>query len=119
MKRLAVLISLVAASSLAFAAPALALAPSNDTYAGRTGIGSLPFSDTVDTTEATTDPDDTEMNLNCGFPATDASVWYEFTAPSDESIVVDAPGSTYPVGLLAATGSPGTFTGVGCGVFGG
>jgi hypothetical protein len=119
MKRLAVLISLVAASSLAFATPALALVPSNDAYVGRTGIGALPFTDTVDTTDATTDPDDTEMNLNCGFPATDASVWYEVTAPSDETIVIDASGSTYPVGILVATGSPGTFAGVGCGVSGG
>jgi hypothetical protein len=119
MKRVAILISLVAASSLAFATPALAVAPTNDTYAGRTAIGLLPFSDTVDTTEATTDADDTEMNLTCGFPATDARVWYEFTAPSDETIVVDGSGSTYPVGLLAATGSPGTFTGVGCGASGG
>jgi len=42
MKRLGVLISIVALWSLAFATPALAAVPGNDAHAGRTVIGSLP-----------------------------------------------------------------------------
>ena len=119
MKRLAVLISLIATASLAFATPALAAVPPNDTYAGSTPIGSLPFTDSLDTTQATTDADDTEMNTasGCGFAATDASVWYAFTAPSDETVVIDASASTYTVGVIVATGIPGSFSGVACGAF--
>jgi len=118
MKRLAVLISLLALSSLALASPALAApAPSNDTFGGATVIGSLPFSDTVDTTKATTDADDAEANASCGAPATDASVWYQLTPDTDESIVVDASGSSYPAGVIVVTGSPGSFSFVACGFF--
>src|SRR5262245_26452686 len=40
------------------ATPAQAAAPDNDTFAGAVTVDSLPFSATVDTTEATTDKDD-------------------------------------------------------------
>src|SRR5205809_7687064 len=89
MKHLAVLVSLVAVATLALAVPVLAAAPSNDIYGGRTGIASLPFSDSVVTTDATTDADDAEANASCGASATDASVWYELTASADESVAVD------------------------------
>ena len=115
MKRLVVLISLVALTSLSFAAPVLAAAPSNDIYTGRTVIGSLPFSDSLDTTEATTDADDVEANTNCGAPATDASVWYELTATADALLLVDVSASDYSAGVIVATGSPGTFSIENCG----
>jgi hypothetical protein len=117
--------ALLAASALLMLSVAPASAapgPSNDTYGGRTVIGSLPFSDSVNTTKASTDADDTEMDAisACGSTPTDASVWYEFSPTSDESVVVDASGSTYPVGLIVATGSPGGFSFVACGfAFGG
>lgn len=115
MKRLVVLISTVALSSLAFAAPVLAAAPSNDTYAGRTVIGSLPYADTVDTTDATSDADDVDINNSfCGAPATDASVWYEFTATTDGGIIVDVSASSYPAGVFVGTGSPGNFSPEAC-----
>src|SRR6266571_4125366 len=53
----------------------------------------------------------------CGFAATDASVWYAFAAASDETIVIDASASTYTVGVIVATGIPGSFSGVACGPF--
>jgi hypothetical protein len=116
MKRLAIAISIVAVSSLTFAMPVMAAAPSNDTYAGRTVIGSLPFSESIDTSEATTDSTDAEMNPpECGAPATDASVWYEVTASADSSLVVNVAASTYSAGVSVATGSPGSFTFVACG----
>lgn len=115
MKRLGILTSLVMAGGLAFASPVLAAAPGNDTYGGRTMIGSLPFSDVVDTTEATTDTDDDEAKAStCGAVPTDASVWYELTATSDGQIEVNTKPSTYSTGLIVVTGSPGSFAPVAC-----
>ena len=114
MKRLGILTSLFVVGGLAFASPVLAAAPSNDTYVGRTVIGSLPFSDSVDTTEATTDADDTEAKIGCGAPPTDASVWYELTAGSDGRIDVNTKASSYTAGIIVVTGSPGGFAHVAC-----
>jgi hypothetical protein len=114
MKRLAILTSLLMIVSLGIAAPVLAAAPLNDTYAGRVAV-SIGFSATVDTSEATTDADDVEINAQCGAPATDASVWYELTATSDGFIGVDVSASTYSAGVLVATGGPGSFSIVACG----
>lgn len=113
MKRLGILMSLLMAGSLAFAAPVLAAAPTNDTYVGRTVITSVPFSESIDTTEATTDADDAVPG--CIPPATDASVWYEVTAAADGGLVVDVSTSTYSAGVTIATGSPGSFSLVNCG----
>jgi len=111
MKRLAILVSLVVAASLALTTPALAApAPPNDTYAGRTVIGSLPFTQTLDTTKASIDATDTEANANCGAPATEASVWYALTASSDGAVIVDVSASTYSAGVIVVTGSPGSFS---------
>jgi hypothetical protein len=75
----------------------------------------VPFTQTLDTTEATTDADDAELNALCGAPATDASVWYEFTAEADGSLVVDVSQSSFLAGAIVATGSPGNWTFVACG----
>jgi hypothetical protein len=111
-----VFVSLLIAWSLAFAVPVLAAAPSNDTFGGATVIGSLPFTQTLDTTEATTDATDQEANpSDCGAPAMDASVWYTVTASSDDGIAVDVSQSSYSAGVSVVTGSPGSFTFVTCG----
>jgi hypothetical protein len=109
MKRLTVLISLVAMFSLAYAAPVLAAAPGNDAYAGRIAVGALPYSNSQDTTGATTDADDVEANAVCFAPATDASVWYEVAAGADSSIIVDVSASDYSAGVIVVSGSPGSF----------
>ena len=113
MKRLAILTSVLMVVSLALAAPVLAAAPLNDTYPGREVI-SVGFSATVDTSEATTDADDTELNATCGAPAMDASVWYELTATADGFIGIDVSASSYSAGVFVATGEPGTFSVVAC-----
>lgn len=113
MKRIAILFSVLMISSLLAAAPALAAAPTNDTYAGRDPIA-IGDSLSVDTSEATTDADDTEMNAFCGAPAMDASVWYELTATADGFIGVDVSASTYSAGVFVATGSPGSFEVLAC-----
>src|SRR5262245_61371329 len=71
------------------AAPAYAAVPTNDAFGGAVTIGSVPFTTTLDTSEATTDADDTNANANCGAPTTDASVWYSMTSANDKAIVVD------------------------------
>ncbi|MEO5704312.1 MAG: DUF6299 family protein [Candidatus Limnocylindrales bacterium] len=119
MKRPAFMISIVALLSLGLAAPVLAASPGNDLYGGRTAFASLPFSDSIDTTEATTDADDVEANVDCGAPATDASVWYEFTPSADAEILIDVQSADYSAGFIVVTGSPGGFSLVTCGPYGG
>jgi hypothetical protein len=95
--------------------PAAAVAPSNDTSAGAETIIGVPFSTTLDTTEATTDADDTELNAVCGAPAMDASVWYSFIPTSDDFYLADASASDYSTGVFVAIGSPGSFEVLACG----
>jgi hypothetical protein len=113
MKRLAIPSTILMILSLAMAGPVLAAAPINDLFGG-----SLPISvgTTVmeDTTEATTDADDVEMNV-CGAPAMDASVWFDFEAAADSWVAVDVSESDYSAGVFVATGSPGSFEILTCG----
>lgn len=89
-------------------------APGNDTYAGRTVIGALPFTVTADTSTATTDDAEAEMTAGCGLPATDAGVWWEYTAPTDGAVQIDVRGSSYLPAVLVATGGPGNWTVLNC-----
>lgn len=95
--------------------PAVAAVPSNDQFTGAEVVGGVPFTTSLDTTEATTDADDDELNATCGAPAMDASVWYSFTAAADEAYVADASASDYSAGVFVATGSPGSFEVLACG----
>ena len=95
--------------------PAYAAAPTNDTFAGATAIGAVPFSTTVDTSEATTDADDANANAICGAPSTDASVWFSLAATSSGAFVADVSASSYSAGVLVVTGGPGAFQIVACG----
>jgi len=102
-------------SMLGLYAPAvLAAAPGNDVFSGATAVASLPFSDSVDTTQATTDADDAQLNTNCGAPATDASVWYAVQG-TDQTVVVDVSQSDYSAGVLVGVGSQGNLQLVTCG----
>jgi hypothetical protein len=83
---------------------ASAVAPTNDVFAGPLVVPGLPFSEVADTTEATTDADDAQLNTFCGAPATDASVWYAFTPAVDTQVVVDVSGSNYSAGIIVSTG---------------
>jgi hypothetical protein len=108
--RCAAMAALVLGAVVTTAVPAWAAAPDNDSYAGRTVIGSLPFSQTLDTSEATTESEDAAVNAGCGYPATDASVWYEVTAPVTGTLVINVWQSGYSAGAVVATGSPGNWT---------
>ncbi len=104
----------LALAGLAMSAPgALAVAPGNDTFPGATPV-SIGFSEVLDTTEATTDADDTQLNATCGAPATDASVWYALPG-SDTTVAVDVSGSDYSAGIIVGVGSQGSLVTVACG----
>jgi hypothetical protein len=108
----AVLILSLSALGLS-ALPALAAAPANDTFANATVV-SLAYSEMIDTTEATTDADDAELNASCAAPATDASVWYAIDG-TDTGVIVDVSSSDYSAGVLVGVGAPGSFSIVACG----
>ena len=107
-------VAIVAALTIA-ASPAVvfAAAPSNDTFAGAT-TASIGFSETIDTSQATTDADDAQLNSKCGAPATDASVWYAIDG-TDQSVIVDVSGSSYSAGVLVGVGTQGNLQTVACG----
>ena len=93
-----------------------AAAPSNDLIGGATVVSALPFVRTLDTTGATTDANDAQVNQTCGAPVTHNSVWYKFTAgPSDTLLAVDTTGSTFSSGVIIATGVAGALTTQACG----
>jgi hypothetical protein len=109
-----ILATALAVGALGVSAPAaLAVPPTNDTFGGAT-VATLGFSEQLDTTEATTDADDAQLNASCGAPATDASVWYSF-AGSDTGLVVDVSQSDYPAGVLVGVGTQGNLDTVACG----
>jgi PKD repeat protein len=95
------------------AAPAL-----NDSFANATLVGSLPFSDTVDLSEATTEPSEPQY---CNFLSNTA--WYVYTPVSNTQVQVDTQGSNFfenGFSVYRAYG-PNIFdlSGMGCTAFGG
>jgi hypothetical protein len=107
-----------AALALPGVSSAWAQAPPNDTFEQATVISSLPFSQILDTTQATTDSTDAEALAACGGPSfpVGATVWYEYTPPVDQSVLIltgPIPPS-YPTGVAVVTGSPGSLSAVNC-----
>jgi len=89
-----------------FAGPALAPPPPNANCANAPVITSTPFSEVLDTSQATLEQN--EPPLSClGYPH-GASVWYKFTPATDGRILVDLSGTNY--GTVVAF-----FTGTTCG----
>ena len=78
--------------------PALAAPRYNDDIASATIIPGVPFSETIDTSEATVAPDDPWPNCNySGFR--EATVWYQFTPAEDMQVVASTAGSSYTTNL--------------------
>ena len=112
--KLSVALSLVV-SALGMSVPAaFAAAPGNDVFTGATVVSSLPYSNSINTTEATTDADDAQLNTFCGAPATDASVWYAVQG-NDSTVIVDVSASDYSAGVLVGTGTEGNLDIITCG----
>jgi hypothetical protein len=112
------LVAATGAMVLLGAAPAFAAAPSHDTIDNAKVITAVPFSDVVDTTEATSDAEDEAIKAQCGAPITNGSVWYSVVgSETATAYVVDASQSDFPVGVIVATGTPGNLQAVACGQF--
>jgi len=92
---------------------ALAAPPTNDTFAGATPVA-VGFGEVLDTTDATTDSDDAQLNSECGAPATDASVWYVLDG-TDVGVAVDVSQSDYSAGVVVGVGTQGNLEIVTCG----
>lgn len=95
-------------------APVFAAAPSNDEVGGAVALA-LGDHVSLDTSGATTTADDATLNDACGAPATDASVWYTFTAADDAGVVLDASASDYSAGFMVFEGAPSQDSLVNCG----
>jgi hypothetical protein len=82
----------LAAVAVAFPASALASPPANDAFASASAIGSLPFTDSVDTSQGTTEAGEPSG----GCPSYGGgTVWYTFTPSSNEVVRVDTSASNY------------------------
>ena len=124
LRRFSVLLVTLAmlATPLLNAAPALAQdAPGNDNFASPTLVGSLPFTDTIDTSGATQlDANDPQPGCDSAPYGTYYSVWYAYTPSVTTPIDANTFGSTALSGgpldtvLSVWTGSPGALTAVTC-----
>jgi hypothetical protein len=84
---------------------ALAQAPSNDDLANAVDVTALPFTHTVDITEATQGPED----LSCGTTPGSNTVWYKITPAIDLSIGFHTESSVDELSLSVFAGPPGSF----------
>ena len=114
-RRLVLMLAVATCTAGAAAVPASAQPPANDTFEHATRVSSVPFSDTVDTTGATTDATDAEARAACGISVPlAATVWYAYTASTDSSLIISTIGSTYSTGVAVVTGTPGHLSAVDC-----
>ena len=84
----------------------------NDNFADATVITTTPYSNTVDTSSATTET--TDPTPACGNGSRGKSVWYRFTPPTSGTVTADTFGSNYDTILSVWTGSPGAFSAEAC-----
>jgi len=83
--------------------------PANDNCTAPAVIAALPYSDTQDTTAATTEPSD--PTPSCGsFTQESRSVWYSFTPTSAGTVTATTFASNYDTVLSAYTGTCGLET---------
>jgi hypothetical protein len=106
MRRIIAVMLLVFTGSAANASVAHADVPSNDDIAGATQITSLPFTDSLDTAEATVGATDSRCNI--------ASVWYAFTPTETGRVEVETLGSDFQTSIELLTGDPADPTSIEC-----
>ena len=86
--------------------------PANDNCGAAKTIGSTPYTDSVDTSTATTEAGDPAPG--CGNGSRAKTVWYSYTPPAPGLLTVDTFGSSYNTILAAYTGSCGSMTEAAC-----
>lgn len=96
------------------AAPASAAPPANDKPGGAVAVD-LGQTVRQDTRQATTDAQDKRLNVACGAPKTNASVWYKLRLTSAQNVVLSMKGSDYHGGFLVFQGAPSADSLVACG----
>jgi hypothetical protein len=102
-----VVATVAAVALVTFVAPtASAIAPGNDDIGNAVVVPGIPYTNTVDTSEATF----AEGDSGCGA----ATVWYTFTPDADGAYVTDTIGSDYDTTLAAFDGSPGNLNLLAC-----
>jgi PKD repeat protein len=90
--------------------------PGNDNFSSATSVGSLPFTDTLDSTAATTEPD--EPTPSCGYGAATGTVWYAYTPSASGSVSATSLGGFFSSEVAAYSGtSLATLTPLGCRAF--
>jgi hypothetical protein len=108
-KRMSLALILTLTSLMVFSAiPAAAQAPPIDDFDDAHIITDLPFSDTLDTSEAATAADDPDC-FGAG-----ATVWYRFTPNEDMRLEANTFGSDYDTVLGVYTGTRGDLIEVAC-----
>lgn len=90
--------------------------PPNDDFANATAIGSVPFSDSVDTTAASTELG--EPTPSCGYGQSAGTAWYAFTPTVSGSYSASASGNVSSQVAAYTGGGLGNLTQVGCRAFG-
>ncbi len=107
--RLWISLTIMVVIGFATVLPAHAAPPSNDDFDSATVIAkSLPFTDTINTAEATTSPDDPSCYGN------GPTVWYAFTPTENMQIVAHTFGSKYDTTLSVYTGASGSLDLITC-----
>jgi hypothetical protein len=93
--RLRIATILAALPLMFFPSVVAASAPTNDNFAAATAITSLPYSATIDLSNATVEPNE---DISTCY-ASSRTVWYRFTPPLREILDIDITGSDPDVGL--------------------
>ena len=85
--------------------------PDNDDFAQPVEVTPLPFSHSLNTTNATVAADDPVL---CISSRGDATVWYRLVAPSTGTLTVNTFGSAYDTVLAVFSGTRGALTPLAC-----
>jgi len=101
-------------NSSPFSFPITAPPPANDNFAQAINGSPTPFSDTKDSSGATTEPGEPAPGCTAGQSPQTKSIWYTFTPAGNGTVTADTNGTTYDSVLQAVTGTLGNFTSVAC-----
>ena len=72
--------------------PSLAAPPANDNFVDAIQVSTLPFTDSVDLVDATTEPGEFLFTNCSGFPL-QRTVWYRISFPTTKVVTLDLNGS--------------------------
>jgi hypothetical protein len=85
----------------------MASPPPNDDFDQATIVSALPYTNELDTTDASPASDDPK---DCGYGGDPKSVWYVFTPSHDLMVQADTYGSDYETAITAYTGVRGSLS---------